>query len=254
VHCRRTAFFSLREGGRGVIPASSAAGLAISALRRSSGIRGVDQTSSADRWMRIAPRSSWAERLRGTVRGHAPTRVARSCHRTGPQHLLRLIRAHIAYYNEDRPIWHSLATRPAGARWNHPVQVGSLCFRESVDCIIGIRARRNYCAIPSLPCGRARARTTLHGRPLSPANVRWAALASPTFRQSPVRARDVFEAALVRLSIPSHRPAMSIHQHNQERARSVVDGELTERNGRSFRLCPRRCALSLDNTQPGRLN
>jgi len=41
-------------------------------------------------------------------------------------------------------IWRSLATRPAGAQWNHRAQVGSLHGRGSAGCIIGIREPRSH--------------------------------------------------------------------------------------------------------------
>jgi len=55
------------------------------------------------RQMRTAPRSPWqngfAERFVGTLRRELLDHVIV----LGPRHLVRLVRAHIAYYNEDRP-------------------------------------------------------------------------------------------------------------------------------------------------------
>jgi len=66
------------------------------------------------RQMRIAPRSPWqngfAERFVGTLRRELLDHVIV----LGPRHLLRLLRAHVAYYNEDRPHMALAGDAPCG--------------------------------------------------------------------------------------------------------------------------------------------
>jgi transposase InsO family protein len=61
--------------------------------------------------IKIAPRSPWqngyAERFVGTLRREVLDHVVV----LGEHHLLRLVRSHAAYYNEDRATWRSVATR-----------------------------------------------------------------------------------------------------------------------------------------------
>ena len=94
--------------------------------------------------IRITPRSPWqngyAERWVGALRRELLDHVIV----LGERHLLRWVRQHVAYYNEDRPHMSLGGDAPRRASRRTTVRRRSPShFRESADCTTAIRAPRD---------------------------------------------------------------------------------------------------------------
>ncbi|HSY21805.1 MAG TPA: integrase core domain-containing protein [Polyangiaceae bacterium] len=107
--------------------------------------------------LKITPRSPWqngyAERWVGTLRRELLDHVIVF----GERHLLRLLRQHVTYYNEDRPHM-SLGGDSPVSRAVEPSSAGEAShFRESADCTTAIRGPpdcRTSIWPPQLPARR----------------------------------------------------------------------------------------------------
>ncbi len=98
------------------------------------------------RQLETAPRSPWqngyAERFVGTLRREILDHVIVF----GERHLLRLVRAHATYYNEDRPHMASAATRLSHGPSNHLARGESSLSPASLGSTIATRGRLDPCA------------------------------------------------------------------------------------------------------------
>jgi putative transposase len=91
-----------------VASASFVTAIGSSALRSTSASPAWGSSSSGSRRARLgrtaSPTASW----------DGPTRAARSRHRLGERHLLRLVRDYVRFYNDDRPHMALDGDAPAG--------------------------------------------------------------------------------------------------------------------------------------------
>lgn len=123
--------------------------------------------------LRIAPRSPWqngyAERFVGTLRRELLDHVVV----LGERHLLRLVRQHARYYNEDRPHM-SLAGDAPAARAVEPIGSGRVIALPRIAVLlaftIAIREPRDRFLATT---GRQRSPAGLHRNRLAATGKRW---------------------------------------------------------------------------------